>query len=59
MVISKAFKSLVEVSLLFIKQKPIIQPLITSFIIALSLTQEPQYILLIIELGSSTTLSLC
>ena len=58
MAISKALKSLVEVPLLFIKQEPTTQPLIISFMTALSLTQEPQYILLMIELGSSATLSL-
>jgi len=38
MAISRALKSLVEEPLLFIKQEPIIQPLIISFVIALSLT---------------------
>jgi hypothetical protein len=38
MVTSRALKSLVEEPLLFIKQEPIIQSLIISFIIALSLT---------------------
>jgi hypothetical protein len=58
MAISKALRSLVEEPLLFIKQEPIIQPLIISFIIALSLTEKLLYILLIIKLDLLAILSL-
>ena len=58
MATSRAFKSLVEESLLFIKQEPTTQPPITSFMTVSFLTQEPLYILSTIKPNSSMTLNL-